>query len=172
MKKNKNRIWIIGGGIFIAVILFLIFGTSSYRAMKIKNIDTTMVEENLKSISEKDKEIKISDFTDFQWDSAYVFPSYYSQEEIYEKVGVQWTEAKTFLGYLFSRDIENGVLNENQYRMIFKRGDKIISSKVYDLKEVPVSFKLPNYEFTYESCKFQITTNEEGYKELTLKDYN
>ncbi|MEW8955449.1 hypothetical protein [Clostridium sp.] len=172
MKRTKNRIWIIGGGIFIAIALFLIFGTSSYRAMKVRNIDTTMVEENLKSISDKDKEIEISNFTDFQWDSAYVFPSYYPSEKIYEKVGVKWTEAKTFIGYLFSKSTENNTLSEDQYIMIFKKGDKIISSKVYSLSEVPVIFNIPNYEFTYDSCKFQVTTNENGYRELTLKDYN
>jgi hypothetical protein len=172
MLKSKKVVPIMEVVLVIA-ILFSVFGTPRYQAIKLKNEIFLDLENKLKEAVNTNTEIDIKKLTDFDWDECYVFPPYYSAKQVYEEVGTEWTICKTFIGFLMFHDIENQTLNEDQYIIVFKKDSKVISSSIYSLNQLPVIFKLDNYRFTSSNSKFIVTIakqfNDSKIKELILK---
>lgn len=169
---NKKVVLIIGA-ILTVIISFSIFGTPRYQSIKVKNESFVTLENKLKEAINTNAEIDINELTNFDWDECYVFTPYYPSKAIYEKVGVEWTTTKTFIGFLLIHDVENQTINDDQYLIVFKKDNKIILSANYDLNQLPVIFKLDNYTFTSNNVKFIVTDakqyNETKIKELILK---
>jgi len=168
MIKNKKAVSIIGI-IFIVTVLFCIFGTPRYQSMKAKNEGFSDLETNLRQASTSNSELDISKLTNFDWDECYVFTPYYPTEEIYKKVGTEWTTSKTFVGFLMTHSAENTTVNDEDFLMVFKKGDKVVLSKKYSINDLPVIFKLDNYKFTSNKATF-IVTGEGKVKNLVLKN--
>lgn len=155
--------------IFILILLFLIFGTPKYQSMKIKGIRFEETQNILKEDINTEAEVNISKLTNFQWDECYVFHPYYPSEEVYKKVGVEWTRCKTYLGYLIFHEVENETVNDDQYLIVFKKDNKVILSEIYDLNKLPVIFKLTDFKFTKDNGVFTVN-NAKGYKEGKIKE--
>lgn len=172
MKKNKK---VVNSIVFVFIIvLFSIVGTPRYQYIKIESEGFLDFENNLKEASIANSEIDIKQLTNFDWDECYVLDPYYPSEEIYEKVGAEWTTAKTFIGFLMFHSIENEIVNEDQFVMVFKKENKVVIAKRYNLKELPVIFKLDNNKFESNNAKFLVTVSklyDKGeIKELVLKN--
>ncbi|UZW14480.1 hypothetical protein OSC52_01150 [Clostridium pasteurianum] len=169
--KSKKIFPLIG---ITLIILFFIFGTPRYQSVKISNESFIVLENKLKEASNTNSEININNLTSFSWDECYVFPPYYPQEMIYEKVGREWTSSETFIEFLMFHNIENQTVNDDQYLIVFKKDNNIVLSKIYDLDQLPVIFKLDKYKFKSNNANFLIKVSnqyDEGkIKELTLKD--
>ena len=173
MIKNKKVLLAIGVS-FIAILSFLIFGTPSYQSMKVKSEGFSALETKLKKASSENSEIDISKLTNFDWDECCVFTPYYPSKGIYEKVGTEWTTAKTYIGFRISHSRENDTVNDEDFLMVFKKGSKVVLAKKYSTNQLPVIFKLDNYKFTKNNAKFLVTdlelNNEGKIKELVLKN--
>lgn len=174
MPKRKKGILILGV-VSIVAILFLTFGTPSYQAIKVKNKNFTVFENKLKEAVNKNSEIDLKKLTDFDWDECYVFTPYYPPKEIYEKVGTEWTTARTYIRFILFHGLENKTVNDDQYLIAFKKDSKVILSAVYSIEKLPVVFKLDNYMFTSSNAKFIVSTYANQYdegkiKELTIKE--
>jgi hypothetical protein len=172
MFKSKKVVPLMGVVLIIA-ILFSIFGTPKYQSIKVKNENFLGLKYKLKEAVNTNTAIDIKKLTDFDWDECYVFPPYYSIEQIYEEVGTEWTICKTFIGFLMFNDIENQTVNEDQYIIVFKKDSKVILSSIYSLNQLPVIFKLDNHMFTSNNSKFIVTIAKQFHdskiKELILK---
>ena len=173
MLRHK-RIFHIIGVVFIMLILFFVFGTARYRSMKTGNIGFIAFEKKLMQASAAKSEIDISKITDFNWDECYVFPPYFPSKMVYEKVGTEWTTAKTYIEFLISHSTENDTLNDGEFLMVFKKGNKAIRSRRYSINKLPAIFKLDNYKFTRNNSKFLVNPskqyNDGKVKELSLKN--
>jgi hypothetical protein len=159
--------------VLVIGILFLIIGTRRYQSIKIKNRDFVPLENKLKEAVIANTEIDIKELSDFDWDECYVFTPYYPPESIYEKVGTTWTTTRTYIGYLLFHIMDIGTVNDDQFVIVFKKGNKVILSATYSLNQLPVIFKLDNYKFTSDNSKFIISVakqyHEGKIKELSLK---
>ena len=171
MLKKKKVVAIIGAFLVIS-ILFLVFGTPRYQSIKIKNKSFVGLENKLKESVKANTEVDMKKLTDFDWDECYVFTPYYPPEEIYEKVGVEWTTTKTYIEFLFFHNLENQIVDDNQYVIVFKKDNKVILSAKYNLNELPIIFMLDNNKFTSSSAKFKVAAakqyNQGNIKELIL----
>ncbi|WP_406766781.1 hypothetical protein [Candidatus Clostridium radicumherbarum] len=160
--------------ILIIGILFLIFGTPRYQSIRIKNGDFAGLKNKLKEAVNINSEVDIKELADFDWDECYVFAPYFPPEEIYKRVGSEWTTTKTYIEYLLFHNMENQIVNDAQYVVVIKKDSKVILSTKYDLNELPVIFKLDNYKFTSSNFKFIVSVAKqyvEGQiKELSLKN--
>lgn len=169
---NKKVVLIIGA-VLVIIILFSIFGTPRYQSIKVKNESFVTLENKLKEAIKTNTEIDINELTNFDWDECYVFTPYYPPKEVYEKVGTEWTTAKTYIGFLLIHDVENQTVNDDQYLIVFKKDNKVILSENYNLNQLPVIFKLDNYTFASNNAKFIVTDtkqyDENKIKELILK---
>lgn len=172
MLNRKKIVLIIALGLALSV-LFLIFGTPGYQAIKIKNKSFVDLENKLKDAVNTSTEIDIKKLTDFDWDECYVFTPYYPPEAIYEKVGAEWTTTKTYIEFLLFHGFENEIVNEDQYVIVFKKDSKVILSAKYSLNQLPIIFKLDNYQFASSNAKFMVSTAKQyvegNIKELTSK---
>ncbi len=170
--KKKKVVPIIGVALVI-VILFLIFGTPRYQSIKIKNKSFLGLENRLKQAVKANTEIDIEKLTDFAWDECFVFTPYYPPEVIYEKVGAEWTTTKTYIEFLIFHNMENQIVNDDQYVIVFKKDSKVVLSAKYSLNQLPVIFKLDNYKFASSNAKFIVSIakqyDEDNIKELFLK---
>jgi hypothetical protein len=159
--------------VFIIIISFSIFGTPRYQSIKIKNEDFSDLENKLKEEANKNFEIDIKELTNFDWDECYVFSPYYPSKDVYEKVGTEWTTAKTFIGFCMFHNSENETVNEDQFFIVFKKEKKVVLEKRYSLNELPIIFKLDNNKFTSNNAKFSVLTSktysQDKIKELILK---
>lgn len=159
LKRNKKTLVI---GVILAIIIsFFTFGTPRYQAIKINNINFGEFKNRLKGVISTSTEIDINKLTNFEWDECYVFDPYYPPEAIYEKVGVEWTTTKTFMGFLLFHDAENQTVNDDQYLIVFKKDNKVILSEKYSLSELPVIFKLDNYKVTSENSEFRLIDSKQ-----------
>ncbi|BCZ47180.1 hypothetical protein psyc5s11_32470 [Clostridium gelidum] len=160
--------------VFMITLLFFIVGTPRYQSMKIKSEGFSDLENKLKETVFDNSEIDIKKLTNFDWDECYVFNPYYPSKEVYEKVGVEWTNTKTFIGFLMIHDVENETSNDDQFLIVFKKENKVVLAKIYSLNELPVILKLEDNKFTSSNAKFLVTVSkqyDEGkIKELVLKN--
>lgn len=172
MIKNKIIVLLIGA-VSIILILFFIFGTLRYQSMKVKNESFEDWGNKVKEASNSNSEIDIKELTNFNWDECYVFTPYYPSKSVYEKVGTEWTTSKTYIEFLMFHNMENETVNDDQYLIVFKNGNKVVLSKKYSLNQLPIIFKLDNYKFTSNNAKFLVTAakqyNEGKINELVLK---
>ncbi len=83
--------------------------------MKVKSEGFSALETKLKKASSENSEIDISKLTNFDWDECYVFTPYYPSKDIYEKVGTEWTTAKTYIGFRISHSRENDTVNDEDF---------------------------------------------------------
>lgn len=170
MKKKEISI---ASAILIIGILFLIFGTPSYQSIRIKSADFIGFKDKLKEMVSRNNEVNIKELTDFDWDEGYVFTPYYPPQEIYNRVGTEWTTTKTYIGYLLFHNTENQTVNDDEYVIVFKKDSKVVLAANYSLNELLVIFKLDDYKFLRNNSKFTVTAAkqyEEGkIKELTVK---
>lgn len=164
---NKKAVLIIGA-VLVVIISFSIFGTPRYQSIKVKNESFVTLENKLKEAINTNTEIDINELTNFDWDECYVFTPYYPPKAIYEKVGVEWTTTRTFIGFLLIHDVENQTVNDDQYLIVFKKDNNVILSANYNLNQLPVIFKLDNYTFTSNNAKF-IVTDAKQYDENKIK---
>lgn len=168
MINKRNAVSIIGAVLVIAMV-FSVFGTPTYRAMKLNNENFHEIKNKLKEAVNKNTEVDIKKLTNFKWDECYVFTPYYAPEDIYKKVGVEWTTTKTYMGFLLFHDGENQTTNDDQRVMVFKAGRKVVLSFTYNLNELPVVFKLDNYKFSRGNSKFKVEVAK-GYAEGKIKE--
>lgn len=171
MRIRKNVKCILA--VLTLILLFLIFGTPKYQSMKIKSRSFVEVENGIKEAVSISSEVDISKLINFQWDDCYVFHAYYPSEEVYKKVGREWTKCETYLGYLIFHRIENETVNDDQYLVVFKKDNKVILSEIYSLNELPVIFKIEDFKFTRDKGVFTVNSSK-GFadgkiKELILK---
>jgi hypothetical protein len=172
MTKNKKVVHIIEIGL-IVTLLFFIFGTPNYQSIKIKSEGFADLQEKLKRASVSTSEIDINKLTNFLWDDCYVFTPYYPSKLAYKNVGTEWTNAKTFIGFLMSHNWENETVNDEDFLIVFKKDKKVVLAKRYSINQLPVIFKLDNYKFTRNNAKFLVKDSKlyDGkIKELVLKN--
>lgn len=156
MKRMKNTIILIVGLTIILTGVFMVYGTFYYRSIKINNISTKKFENTLKDKLKSQSSIDIKKCTDFEWDRAYVFPPYHSSNDVYKKVGKEWTNYNTYIGYLLFHDMENKTVSEGQRLIVFTKNDNVILSKIYNLIDLPVIFQVPDYSFTSTDSQFNV----------------
>lgn len=172
--KNKRLISIITA-VLVIIILFFIFGTPKYQAIKVTSKNFANLENRLKEEVNTNVEIDLKALTDFDWDECFVFPPYSPSAQVYEKVGTEWTKHKTFIGYVIFHGTENETVNDDQYLIVFKKDNKVVLSAVYSLNQLPVIFNLGNSNrLTSNNAKFTVTAAkqypENKFKELVPKN--
>jgi len=138
MKKNKKTLIYSILVIMCLSGLFLIVGTPHYQSIKITTRNNYYFKNQIIEQARVKQEVDIKECTDFEWDEFYVFPPYYPTASIFEEVGVEWTELRTYLGYLIFNGMEHETVSEGQNLIVFKKGDKIIMSDIYFM---PISFE-------------------------------
>ncbi|WHH58334.1 hypothetical protein [Petroclostridium sp. X23] len=156
-------------GIIFIIIFFFIFGTPKYQSMKIKSEDFSDFAIKIKEASKTYSEIDIKKFINFNWDECYVFPPYYPPERVYEKTGTEWTEYKTFIGFLLFHDIEHESVDDSDYLIVFKKDSKVVLSQITSSDELSVIFRLDNFKFASSNAKF-LVRDAEQYEGEKIKE--
>lgn len=156
----------------IGCSLFLIKGTPSFQAMLIDEVDFSSFESSLQGLADDTELINLTDYTDFQWSTCYIFPAYYSTSEMYEVVGKNWTTFNTYIMYQFFGDSDKQAVSEGQFTLVFTDNKDVIASKVYSINGLNVTFTLgkSQYSFTRQECTFNVSSFADGspIKELAL----
>ncbi|MHA0858386.1 hypothetical protein [Paenibacillus sp. CMAA1364] len=62
--------------------------------------------------------------TSFEWEKVFVFEAYLSREYMENVVGLKWTNANSYLGYLLQDDFP--LLDESLHKLVFVNNDKVI----------------------------------------------
>ncbi|MCZ8520684.1 MULTISPECIES: hypothetical protein [Paenibacillus] len=93
----------------------------------------TGIEEAVASAQAQGREVRIKDYTPFEWDLLYIFPAYTSPDRINKQLGYEWTN-------------EHLSVSDEQTILVFTRQGKVVEDYIYrgsafaeDLYEKPLS---------------------------------
>lgn len=66
--------------------------------------------------------------TAFKWDKMYVFPPYTTRAQMHTKIGIEWTTADTYIGYLIQKtSIGDYPLDDDSvHKLVFIKDNKVI----------------------------------------------
>lgn len=99
--------------------------------------------EKLFSIVYRERTFTMNEVVKFKWEKMYVFEPYLSREAMESEVGSKWTNAVSYLGYLFQRSsLDRFPLSDDNYhKLVFVNNDKVvldITLDRYDIDFLPI----------------------------------
>ncbi|HZJ84180.1 MAG TPA: hypothetical protein VFD02_01375 [Syntrophomonadaceae bacterium] len=116
--------------IIIFLVILLILFLSSYiqfRISKIDNIFYDEFKENTETLTAEDS-FYMHELTPFTWDRLYIIRPYTTKKEMQEIVGIKWTTAHTYIGYLWDKTyFGNNPLDDDIFhKLVFVNKGQVI----------------------------------------------
>lgn len=127
MRHKKSKI-IITIFLLIPAILFISSYVNFFR-YKIDNEQEQCFKRELITTVHQKSSFNMTALTPFEWDTMYVIQPYTSRTQMQQIVGVKWTTAKSFLGYLVSEKTwfgEYPLDDDSFYKLVFVKGSRVV----------------------------------------------
>ncbi|MCJ8015207.1 hypothetical protein MUG84_26420 [Paenibacillus sp. KQZ6P-2] len=140
--KGRFKYWII---IFVLTIIItpIVISYVGYLKYNVSNEYYNEFKERLFSTVYKKKTFTMDEVTNFKWEKLYIFEPYLPREYMEKEVGSKWTNANSYLGYLYQRSRldEYPLLDETYHKLVFINDDKVvldITLDRYDIDFLPI----------------------------------
>lgn len=123
--------------VFLLALLLLVL--SSYINFRIIKVDNNYAGDfrNQLTVSVEAESFSMKDLTPFIWDKMYVIKPYTSKTEMQKILGIKWTTANTYLGYLLEKTYfgEYPLDDDRFHKLIFVKDDEVILDITIDRVE-------------------------------------
>lgn len=156
--------------LIVAVIMLVLVGLLSlvavdyisYRIQKIENAHRESFYYNLVASVEADEDFDMAEITPFDWDRMYIIRPYTSQKEMQKTIGLRWTTAHSYLGYLIERKTGEYQLSDDMfYKLVFVKDDRVVLDITLMRKEADFT---PNRELILrERARFTVDKTDGMY---------
>ncbi|ASS65829.1 MULTISPECIES: hypothetical protein [unclassified Paenibacillus] len=73
------------------------------------------------------EQVRLSELTEFDWDRMAVIPPYMNWEQMEAAAGAEWTNARTYPGYVLLRMLPDTctMCDEGMHRLVFAKGSRV-----------------------------------------------
>lgn len=140
--KLRFKHWII---IFVLIIIIIPIGVSyiDYLKYNVSNENDNEFRKRLFSTIYHKKSFTMDEVTSFEWDKIFIFEPYLPRDYMESIVGSKWTNANSYLGYLYQRSSldEFPLLDETYHKLVFINNDKVvldITLERYNIDFLPI----------------------------------
>jgi hypothetical protein len=136
--KIKNKTIIIALFLIISLMLFLP-SYISFRSQEINNEYLESFKNELVTTVQQKPSFDMNNLTPFEWDRMYVIRPYTSRTEMQKIVGIEWTTADTYIGYLIFDKTwlgEYPLDDDIFHKLVFVKGNKVVLDVTLDRSNV------------------------------------
>ncbi|OBZ17309.1 hypothetical protein [Bacillus sp. FJAT-26390] len=168
MKKHKKTILLSLIGLFIVLVYMpVLISYANYRSIKVNNENTDQFIHHLEAVVRQKDSFEMTEVTTFDWDQMYMFPPYFSREEMRKATGTKWTTETSYLAYLANEFIMGDfpLLDESVHQLVFVKGDEVVLDVVLD--RFLADFTASDRRTEREQSAFVIQKTEDHFKRIS-----
>mgnify|MGYP001176706222 CR=1 FL=1 len=161
MKIKKKTIII--SVLLIIPLMLLLLSYINFRSQRIDNEHLESFKSELITTVQQKSSFDINNITTFEWDWMYVIRPYISRTEMQEMVGIKWTTADTYIGYLIFDKIwfgEHPLDDDIFHKLIFVKDNKVVLDVTLDRSDVDIT--QINSPVINNDALFDIDKTDEG----------
>ena len=136
--KIKKKTIMITAFLIIPLILFLL-SYINYRSQRIYNEHLESFKSQLMTTVQQNSSFDMNNITPFEWDRMYVIRPYISRTEMQKVIGIKWTTADTYIGYLICDKTwfgEHPLDDDIFHKLIFVKDNKVVLDITLDRNDV------------------------------------
>lgn len=124
--RNWQRFVLIAVVVVMLALLFVIYYRSRTSVVSGSGIDSFLY--RLNAVVLRETAFAMSEATDFEWDTMYVFPPYTSRDEMERTVGAQWTPAGSPLGGWLHRSAlgKYPLDDDSVHKLVFVKEGRVV----------------------------------------------
>lgn len=124
-----NKKMITGFKVFLLFLVILFIASYiNYRIIKIDNSQSKSFHDSLVDLVATDECFDMCHVTPFDWDEMYIIRPYTPQKEMHKIVGIKWTTAHSYFGYIVEKYFlgEYQLLDDVIHELVFVKDGKVV----------------------------------------------